>query len=103
MQQLTLQFEGYADSRRPETRGTAKRCLSNEPGRLVPQIGAIHAANPADWCRQSLASVRAWLAGRSDVFTALCGEGEAVTRLDVAKAHLALAAQIILIVIGGAL
>ena len=26
MQQLTLQFEGYADSRQPETQGTAKQC-----------------------------------------------------------------------------
>lgn len=26
MQQLTLQFEGYADNRQPETRGTAKQC-----------------------------------------------------------------------------
>jgi hypothetical protein len=26
MQQLTLQFEGFADSRQPETRSTAKQC-----------------------------------------------------------------------------
>lgn len=26
MQQLTLQFEGYADSRQPEAQGTAKVC-----------------------------------------------------------------------------
>ncbi len=26
MQQLTLQFEGFADSRQPETQGTAKQC-----------------------------------------------------------------------------
>lgn len=26
MQQLTLQFEGFADSRQPETRGTATQC-----------------------------------------------------------------------------
>lgn len=26
MQQLTLQFEGYADNRQPETQGTAKVC-----------------------------------------------------------------------------
>ena len=30
MQQLTLQFEGYADSRRPETQGTAKQCQVSE-------------------------------------------------------------------------
>ena len=28
MQQLTLQFEGFADSRQPETRSTAKQCQS---------------------------------------------------------------------------
>ena len=26
MQQLTLQFEGYADNRQPETQGTATQC-----------------------------------------------------------------------------
>jgi hypothetical protein len=47
---------------------------------------------------------QAWAAKRSETFTGLCGsEGDVFTHGDVVKAHLALAAVLILIGIGGAL
>ena len=49
-------------------------------------------------------NLREWLNAKSETFTALCGsEGDVFTHGDVVKAHLALAAVLILIGIGGAL
>ena len=104
MRQLTLQFEGYADSRQPETRSTAKQC-SQTAGSLVTVNSQFSAGKLRVYLRQTLSALRAWLAGRSETFTALCSteEGEVFTHGDVVKAHLWLAAVIILIGIGGAL
>ena len=56
------------------------------------------------YLRQTLRALRAWLAGRSETFTALCGsEGEVFTHGDVVKANASLVAVIIFIGIGGAL
>lgn len=52
----------------------------------------------------TMASLRAWLDAKSEIFTALCGsEGDVFTHGDVVKAHLYMAAVLILIGIGGAL
>ena len=49
-------------------------------------------------------NLKAWWNARSETFTALCGtEGDVFTHGDVVKAHLSLAAVLILIGIGGAL
>ena len=53
MQQLTLQFEGFADEmRQPETRGTAQRCQSSaEPSwlqaenRIFSRIAGVSLSN----------------------------------------------------------
>lgn len=103
MQQLTLQFEGFADSRQPETRSTAKQC-SQTAGSLVTVNSQFSAGKLPVYLRQTLSALRAWLAGRSETFTALCGsEGEVFTHGDVVKANASLVAVIILIGIGGAL
>lgn len=50
-------------------------------------------------------NLKAWLAAKTETFTALCAteKGEVFTHGDVVKAHLALAAVLILIGIGGVL
>lgn len=100
MQQLTLQFDGYADSRPVIDVSTTKQCN-----------GCSHAGNVVfpRWKQGvpmagTMASLRAWLDAKSEIFTALCGsEGDVFTHGDVVKAHLYMAAVLILIGIGGAL
>ena len=50
-------------------------------------------------------NLKTWLAAKTETFTALCAteKGEVFTHGDVVKAHLALAAVLILIGIGGVL
>lgn len=54
---------------------------------------------------RTVKNLKVWWNARSESMTALCatGEGEVFTHGDVVKAHLALAAVLILIGIGGAL
>ena len=53
---------------------------------------------------RTVKNLKAWWNARSETFTALCGtEGDVFTHGDVVKAHLSLAAVLILIGIGGAL
>ena len=54
---------------------------------------------------RTVKNCRVWWNARSESFTALCAteKGEVFTHGDVVKAHLALAAVLILIGIGGAL
>lgn len=108
MQQLTLQFDGYADEQQRvdvvvPTRKTVQ--VINQSARRAKSaayglsVRAQRTISPwrADWKR--------WAARRSETFTALCSteEGEVFTHGDMVKAHLWLAAVIILIGIGGAL
>jgi hypothetical protein len=103
MQQLTLQFEGYADSRQPETQGTARQC----------QRGVFYEAfqHFLESLRKSVTkpsvkkSVALWWAAPSGTFSALCAtdRSDVFTHGDVVMAHLALAAVLALVGIGGAL
>lgn len=78
MQQLTLQFEGYADSRQPETQGTAKEC----------QRGVFYEAfqHFSEGLQKSVAkpsrkiSIGEWLRAESTTFSAVAGES--VSRLN---------------------
>ena len=121
MQQLTLNFEGFADSRQPIDAGTAKQCsdlrdTAARIGRAVISsamsrnlvahgITARLTARARQTVSPWLALWQQWAARRSEAFTALCSteEGEVFTRGDVVKAHLALALVLILIGVGGAL
>lgn len=108
MQQLTLQFEGYADEIRQPVDVTA-------PARKAVQVVNRQAGRARSAAFRLSARARrivspwheawqAWAAKRSETFTALCGsEGDVFTHGDVVKAHLALAAVLILIGIGGGL
>ena len=103
MQQLTLQFEGYADSRQPETHGTAKQCrrgIFYEAFQHFLQGLQKSVAKPS--VRKSLAS---WWNSPSEAFTALCAtdRSDVFTHGDVVMAHLALAAVLFMIGLGGAL
>lgn len=98
MQQLTLQFEGYADqAQQPIGAGTAKQCsdFRDTAARLTARARRIVSPWVDAW--------QAWAAKRSETFTALCGsEGDVFTHGDVVKAHLWLALLFTLIGIGGA-
>ena len=107
MQQLTLQFDGYADEQ--------QRVDVVAPARKTVQVMNRAAARTrraviSSWVSRNVmagevtARLKVWMAARSETFTALCGsEGDVFTHGDVVKGHLCLAAVIILIGIGGAL
>ena len=83
MQQLTFQFEGYADERwRPVDAGAATRRTSVT-------------------IREGLARASAWLGGKAQTVSALCGED--FTRRDVLLAQAAAAALLIILGIVGSM
>lgn len=120
MQQLQLQFEGFASSWQPIDAGTAKQCNEKrEPSALLVRIVRTAGAKYAN-CRCALSGLtvsaqqrispwraawQRWAATRSETFTALCAteQGEVFNRGDVVKAHLALAVIMVLVAVGGAL
>lgn len=69
------------------------------------QIGQVVQPSVLSSVGSIVKNCKAWWNARSKSFTALCAtdEGDVFTHGDVVKAHLALAAVIILIGIGGAL
>lgn len=69
------------------------------------QIGQVVQPSVLSSVGSIVKNCKAWWNARSKSFTALCAtdEGEVFTHGDVVKAHLTLAAVIILIGIGGAL
>lgn len=69
------------------------------------QIGQVVQPSMLSSVGNIVKNLKVWWNARSKSFTALCAtdEGEVFTHGDVVKAHLALAAVIILIGIGGAL
>ncbi len=69
------------------------------------QIGQVVQPSVLSSVESIVKNCKAWWNARSKSFTALCAtdEGEVFTHGDVVKVHLALAAVIILIGIGGAL
>ena len=103
MQQLTLQFDGFADSRQPETQGTAKQCQGAEIQKAFQHFFV--------GLRKSVAkpsvkkSIALWWTAPSSSFTAACAtdRSDVFTHGDAVKAHLMLAAVLVLIGIGGAL
>ena len=120
MQQLQLQFEGFASSWQSVDAGTAKQCNEKrEPSALLVRIVRTVGEKYSD-CRSAVLGLTAsaqqrvspwraawqqWASKRCETLTSLCAteKGEVFTHGDVVKAHLALAAVLILIGIGGAL
>ena len=102
MQQLTLQFDGYADSRPVIDAGTAKQC----------QRGVFYEAfqNVLESLQKSAAkpsrkiSVGTWLREESPAFSALAGES--VSRLNAICGTIAVVFSIVMVsfasIIGGA-
>jgi hypothetical protein len=69
------------------------------------QIGQVIQPSVLSRTESAVKNLKAWWSARSETFTALCAteKGEAFSHGDVVKAHLWLAAVLILIGIGGAL
>ena len=68
------------------------------------QLGQVQPSVLSRW-ESTVENLKVWWSATSNSFTALCAteKGEVFTHGDVVKAHLALAAVLILIGIGGAL
>lgn len=102
MQQLTLQFEGYADNRQPETRGTAKQC---QRGVFYEAFQHFFRGLVKSVTRPSRKfSVGTWLREESPTFSALAGES--VSRLNAICGTVAVVFSIVMVsfasIIGGA-
>lgn len=105
MQQLTLQFEGYADqAQQPIDAGTARQCnVVSDPAARIKSAAYGLTVRARRIVSPWVDAWQAWAAKRSETFTALCGsEGDVFTHGDVVKAHLWLALLFTLIGIGGA-
>lgn len=105
MQQLTLQFEGYADqAQQPIDAGTARQCnVVSDPAARIKSAAYGLTVRARRIVSPWVDAWQAWAARRSETFTALCGfEGDVFTHGDVVKAHLWLALLFTLIGIGGA-
>ncbi len=72
MQQLTLQFEGYADNRQPETQGTATQCRT---GVFYEAFQHFFRGLVKSVTRPSRKfSVGTWLVRENRLFSAIAGE-----------------------------
>ena len=69
------------------------------------QIGQVVQPSVLSRAESAVKNLKAWWSARSETFTSLCAteKGEVFSHGDVVKAHLWLAAVLILIGIGGAL
>ena len=108
MQQLTLNFEGFADSRQPvDVTAPARKTVQviNQTARRAKSAAYGLSVRARQTVSPWLADWQQWAARRSETFTSLCSteKGEVFTHGDVVKAHLALALVLILIGVGGAL
>ena len=108
MQQLTLQFDGYADEQqRVDVAAPARKAVrvTNQAAARVKSVAFGLSVRAQRTVSPWLADWKAWAARRNEAYTALCATeyGEVFTNGDVVKAHLSLAAIIILTVAGGAL
>lgn len=71
MQQLTLQFDGFADSRQPETQGTARQCQTSENCKAFQHLLESHVKSIA---KPSCKIFLGWLRKESSFFSKFAGE-----------------------------